>query len=678
MQTISLRTDTSFWWILLLVFLSAGVTYFLYGKNRTKWTRAQQPVLGSLRFLGVFLSLLLLLGPYLKYTVSEIEKPIIGIAIDNSESVAALSGDTLLLKNRIDKLASKLEKGGIRVRTYTLNTRDSLSFNHHKSNLTGLLNKVTHDMEGRNWAATVLFSDGIFNEGNAPEYTSLFQPLYAVGIGDTVPPRDVSISRVSYNRISYKGNEVPVRIEVSNKGCDGEKVRIVLRNGNKILDERGVTLSGGFNEVLFHLEAGEEGLKRLNASISLLENEFSSENNRSDFFIEVIDNKQQVLVASQSPHPDISAIRRVLDNTGNYETEVYIPAVSTKKPAKEYDVIIYHGEPPRLTDQEKNNPGLWHILNEGSSLRNFSRKEPFLKIEKRNNRPDMVSASHNQAFGKFSLPSSDNIINDWPPVSVPFGDYSLSGPADVLLYQKIGTLTTKKPLFVFYDDGSSKRAVLTGQNIWKWKMQENAITGSTTIFDEMVTKTVQYLSVKSDKKRFRFRSTVSKFPETESPAFRTEVYNSIYERIYGSNIQLVVKNDQKDEFRYEFSDSETRNTFRIPSLKPGLYTYRASTTIGQERLEDAGSFYVEKANREYLNLTANHDALRNSAIKNGGFFIHESESDELADLLLKNKFKSRARSSDSVSQLIEIPWVLLLILLLFSTEWFLRKYWGRY
>ena len=62
------------------------------------------------------------------------------------------------------------------------------------------------------------------------------------------------------------------------------------------------------------------------------------------------------------------------------------------------------------------------------------------------------------------------VFEEYPPIEVPFGNYEISGPVEVLMYQKLGSVTTTNPLMIVFDDGTEKSAVLLGQNIWKWNI----------------------------------------------------------------------------------------------------------------------------------------------------------------------------------------------------------------
>ena len=55
--------------------------------------------------------------------------------------------------------------------------------------------------------------------------------------------------------------------------------------------------------------------------VSLVSNEKSTVNNSRCFYVEVLDSKYKILILYNAIHPDISAIKSVLDKNKNYEIE---------------------------------------------------------------------------------------------------------------------------------------------------------------------------------------------------------------------------------------------------------------------------------------------------------------------------------------------------------------------
>ncbi|MFK7951598.1 MAG: hypothetical protein AB8B73_02030 [Ekhidna sp.] len=673
-----LQLEQSGWWVPVIILVAFGFAYFLYSKKGVPWGTVQNRFLGFIRFFSVFMLLLLFLEPSLKSVSNETEKPIVAIAIDNSQSSVANITDSTWLKAQIRKLKNELEEMDFVAEIYSMDDKDSIYFSNPTTNLSGLLQRVDQRVNGKNFAATILLSDGIYNRGSSLAYRSYLAPVFSVGLGDTIPPRDVKISRVLFNKITFKGNETPVEVEINQKGYDNKQIKVILSEGGKVLEEKEIRFSKAVQEVTFLVNNEEESLRHLEVSIPLFDDEAIQQNNHADLFMEVIDGREKVLIVAAAPHPDIKAIRATLEATDNYQTELYIPNLSDQKPNEIFDVIIYHGAfSSSLNYQPKENPGVWYILNSESSLVSANKVLPYLNIKRNGSQPDKVTAAFNSNFTKFKM-EDVSAFEEFPPLEVPFGDYSTSGPTEILMYQRLGSITTKKPLMAFYDNGIQKSAVLMGQNIWRWKLQESAVNETSEQFQSFVTKTVQFLSVKNDKKRFQFKTRNTSFSSSQPIIFDSEVYNDIYERVYGSTINLTITSEEGEEQKFDFVDSEINSTFKVPALARGIYSYSAKTSLGEKYFSERGEFIVEDVNPEYVDLTANHNLLRITSQKSGGQFIHFSEMQELPEIINDQDFKSLIRSTNSFSPLQESLLWFLIIFLLFSTEWILRKYWGGY
>ena len=68
-----------------------------------------------------------------------------------------------------------------------------------------------------------------------------------------------------------------------------------------------------FHYAAIYTEAGKPGLKHYTVTIEPVENERNTKNNSADFVINVLENKQKILILSDGPHPDIGAIKNTLE-----------------------------------------------------------------------------------------------------------------------------------------------------------------------------------------------------------------------------------------------------------------------------------------------------------------------------------------------------------------------------
>ena len=671
-----LYLEHSGWWIVLILLFSGLLSYLLYSKKNVPWNSSQNKILGSLRFLAVALLLFLLLSPSIQKITNTLEPPVIALAIDNSQSVVSRGTSEPAINEKLDQIEEKLLDLDFEVKRILLD--DTSAFSSSTSNISSLISKAEKKLDYENFTGMMLFTDGIFNRGSSPLYNNYIFPIFSVGLGDTIPPKDISISRTLFNRVTYKGNDTPIRLEITQSGYINSEVEIQLTEKGSVVDKQKIRLKNTVQEVAFVVKSEIEGLRHLSANISVLPEESTPLNNSTNVFMEVIDGRKKILIVANSPHPDIRAIRTTLDQTGNYETKIYIPSIEDEEPTDIFDVVIFHGAfTPGKSYTPKENPGIWYILSNQSSITSTNKNLSFVSIDRRGSRPDKVVGSFNQNFSKFKI-EKVSAFEEYPPLEVPFGEYKISGPAEVLMYQKLGSIKTQKPLMTVFDDGSQKIALTMGQNIWRWKLQEAAVYENSDQFDNLITKTIQFLSVSNDQKQFRFQPRKTNYSNNESAFFDVEVYNDIYERIYGNPIKINITDENGSSQLYNFTDSEYNPSFRTPFLRPGIYQYEASTQIGDQTFTDKGEFSIQEINPEFLSLTANHLLLRNLSQKTGGNYKHFDEADELLEDIQKKDFKSRIISEEDFIPLYQAWWWYLLIFSLFSVEWFLRRYWGGY
>ncbi|MFY0601142.1 MAG: hypothetical protein JXR03_15805 [Cyclobacteriaceae bacterium] len=673
--------DVPIGWTIFAVLAGALLAFLLYSKKGTPWSRNTSLLLGALRMMSIFLIILLLLNPLLKLSINHTDKPIVVVALDNSESISLRSSKSGLseIKQWIKKTQGELSgRFEFNYKDFSASDLDTISFNSKTTDLGDLLRDVEVTFEGENVGSVVLASDGVINAGPLPQYRSYSFPIYTLGLGDTIAPKDLSIKSVRNNRIAYQGNKFPIRVELQQKGFDNTPVNISIYEGGKLLERQSLELKSALSEVDFNLEATEAGLKHLVIQITRFDDESSFANNKKDIYINVIEGKDKVLIVAPAPHPDIGAIRKVLASAANYETDIYIPGVSEGKIEKEYDVLIEHNAFSGTRYPEVNANGIWYVLGENSIPR-MNKELSFFNIQQRGKQKDNIRPQFLDSFSKFKL-NAENLkaMEEYAPLAAPYGEYGYSGPVEVLLNQKVGSLDTGKPLMFYYDDGDLKNAITVAGGFWKWRMQEAGFNENAQLFDEIVLKTVQFLSIKEDRKRFVVRPRQSTFNESDRVFIETEVYNEIFERSYNNTIKLNLTDEEGVSNASELVDSEVSSAFNLGRMNQGVYKYTATATVSGKVLTERGEFIVNQTQVESLNLKADHQLLRQLARKTGGKFYSFNDRDKLTDNLSDSGFKNVIRTEEEFFPLINSLWIIGVIVLLLSVEWFFRKYLGAY
>lgn len=680
-------TQQPAWTILLCILAGAAYSFILYNKDKTfnevsKYTRF---TMTALRFIVVTLVALFLLNPLIKTLTKTSQKPIIVFAVDNSESVL-FNKDSAFYKNEFQKKLNQLtndlaDKYEIRTLSFgeKINNDPVYDFKEKQTDISSLLEETENQFSGRNVGAIIIASDGIYNKGSNPVYTemSIKAPIYTIAMGDTTVKKDITIARVDHNHYAYLGNKFPVEITIASKQLKGKSTTLTLTQKNTVVATQKVDFTSNNYNTTVHLQldAKTSGIQRYHIRLSSVAEESNTLNNDQDFFVQVLDGREKVLLLASAPHPDLAALKDAIENNQNYEAETFLMD-EFNQPIKKYNLVILH----RVTAQNKilndiKAAGLpaWFI---GDVPPGF---QTGVQVQSSGNKTNDVESVINNSFPLFTV--SDELkkfAKNFPAIKVPFGTYKTNPSVNVLLSQKIGIVETENPLLAFSATGETKSCYFIGDGLWKWGLRDYAEHENRNLFNELVNKTVQFLSAKTDKSFFKvyFKNN---FYENEPIEFESEVFNASYELINDPDVSINITNSENKKFPFTFS--KTANAYRLNSgfFPVGQYKFDATVKVGDKTYTQHGEFTVTGIQVESVNTTADHQLLYNLANKHGGSMVMPAELEKLKELLKKrDDIKTVSYSEKRLTDIINIKWLFFLIAMLLAIEWFIRKRNGAY
>ena len=688
MQHLIFESSPAF--ILLCILLGLIYAYVLY-RGKHAWNKRVTQLLFVVRTIIVALVSFLLIGPVLKLTNNIFEKPALVFLIDNSTSLKG-NIDSVKLQNELSEKTMQLREQGYDIVWKDLSGKeiDKIKFENKSSDLNGALRNVTSDYEGKNLAGIVVLTDGIYNSGASPLYTPWHVPVTTIGIGDTIEHADLILKNVAYNKIAYQGNRFPVRAEVAIQNMSNLDVTVsIFHNGSLLNQQKKNTDKKLMLQFDFLADAKDKGIQRWDVLIEPLAGETNLKNNRASIFVEVVEGRKKILVIAPSPHPDIKALRTMVEKNPNYEFVLHIPGLSKTDQALlqpgAAELVIFH----QAFDQEMKTAALFSQLNKGkSSVLLIIGSKTNLRLLQSNGIPlnfinptqkDDATPIVNSSFHDFEFSENSNgIFSRYPPVQVPFGKFSYPPNSQVLLNQRIGSVATDRPMLLSWEDNGRKVAAFIGDGLWKWRLDEFATSEKTEIFDETFSKLVQYLSTVEDKRKFRFFPIQNEFTDSSPVIFEGQVYNDLFEKIYGNKIDLKLIDEKGKTSSYNYTLSPGGERYRVGGLKEGAYRFTATTEINSKREIVLGQFLVKEQNVEPLNVVADFGLLRKLSHATGGKFYSSDKLNQIVSDFKKTRPKELIHSEESFNPLIHVRWFFFLLLLLVSTEWFSRKYLGSY
>lgn len=695
---ISIITEYSIAFVFLCLALGLLFSYLLYrnssfSRNLPKWLFY---IVSGARFLLISFLSFLLLGPMLKVVSREVERPIVIIAVDHSKSLVNTKDSVVVLA----KVNSFLEKAkadlpaefDLKILSFGDHVRENASegFNDKATDFTSLYDAIDIKFANRNVGAIVIASDGIYNEGSNPVYgpDRIKVPIYTLAFGDTTVRKDAAIAKVNLNKVALLGNSFPMDVMLDAKQCSGANLLIsVAEDTAQIVFSKSIVVTSNdfrMNVPLF-LDAKKKGISRYRISITKLDGEVTYLNNATDVFINVIENKQKVLILSSAPNPDIAALKNAIESSINYEV-LSMPVTEFTGRVSDYNLCVLHGLPAKnnaasiLIDNLKNaGVPLWFILSSNTDINTLNNLSAGIQVA--NNRGSMQDI-YPSLSNEFSLFTFSEILTDkikeWPPLTAPFGVYSTKAGSSALLNQKIGAIVTNQPLMVFSEQGNYKSVVLGGEGLWRWRLADYNSNGNHELSNELILKTVQYLSVKDDKSPFKINFK-NAFKENEAVVFDAELYNESGQLTNVPEAKITITDQNKKQFPYVFSRTEKAYTLNIGQFPVGKYTYKAEVKLGDMLFNRSGEFSVNALQLETVNTVANHQLLNSISVRSGGKMFIDEKYQDLIDVLKKQEdLKPMSFTRKKMEDMIDFTWVFFTLILLVTTEWFIRKRSGGY
>lgn len=660
-----LTIDFPFYYSIICILLGVVYACFLYVNERLLQSKTLHVLLFAIRTIFVGILAFLLLSPLVKSFNNTTENPIVIIAQDVSESIADSTFE--LLSN----LSNQLTDFDVHKFSFSEDVETGFQTSNIgvKTDYSSLFSDLENRFSNRNVAGIILASDGCYNSGNNPIFRHFDFPIYSIALGDTSVKQDVLVRKVTNNDIAFLGNIFPLEVAVSAVKLKGKKSKLSVWNkGIELYTEQILFDSNDDYKIInMKLEAKDIGLQAYKIVLSEVKGEKNIENNIFTSYIDVIDSRYNVLILKDKSQPDLASYISAIEKNKNYKIE--INTIDEVNDFNKYQLVVLSGVsqiPSSLID--KNIP----LLLFGSL--NFSSDLSSVKFVQKGSIEE-IRVVQNELFSKFTFsPELLNLIKDAPPLYGVFGKYELNVNIDVVLKKKIGAIITESPLLFIEEIENRKVAFFTAEGWWKWKLYDYSINENNDAFNELFSKLTQYLLLQEDKSKFRIYYE-KQVAEHTNILFDANLYNESYELINNKEIALEIKNESGEEFDFQFSKVNQGYFLDIGILENGHYSFVAKV-VGSSVVK-SGVFDVKKLQLEQMNLVANHGLLfKISELSNGKLF-YRNEIDLLTEELNKSsKNQKLIHSKEKLTSLINIPLILLSLLLLISTEWFVRKYNG--
>ncbi|MBM3186931.1 MAG: hypothetical protein FJZ67_11585, partial [Bacteroidetes bacterium] len=380
--------------------------------------------------------------------------------------------------------------------------------------------------------------------------------------------------------------------------------------------------------------------------------------------------------------PDVSALKEVLDQNENIESESIL-IKDWNKNLEKTDLVVWH-EPGANFDatvlqllQEKRIPILY-ILGPNTESAVVSKLNLGLSGIK-GNKTDDIQPTLSTGFNDFEISEKvAEALDFYPPLKSKFGTLKVDGNPLVLLNQRVGPVKKSDPLLFFINRNNLKTGVLYGEGLWRWKLNDFIRSGNHEAFSELFSKTMNFLMVKQQEAGLRIEFP-KRFSIEEEIIVNASFYNSALEPITKPKIELKLTDSNGKLFRSQFGVSGTGYKLSMGKLKAGKYKWAAETKFNGKSYRKSGVFIVEDIELEKVETAANHGVLKQVAKQsNGKFYQLKNYLQLINDIEKRGDITTISFEETAFNKFIDYLVVIMLLVTLLSSEWFLRRYLGGY
>lgn len=668
--------------ILLILFslvIASGLSFYQYlykakTKSKVNW------VLVFLRFLSIFGILLVLINPIITRNTLEIVKTPLPIVVDNSSSIVDLKANEIALELYKKLSQNKELQDKFNVQSYQFDSEFQYSTNFSFKGSQTNIDEVAKNLKSiyKNVIfPTVLITDGNQTSGN--DYVYSFgenNTIFPLVIGDTTKVLDLKIDQLNVNKYAYYKNKFPVEVFLQYSGMKNVTADFSIYQGNSVLSKQSISFSPARKSVIVNvlLPANKVGLEVFVAKISSKENEKNTYNNSKNFAVEVIDQKTNVAIISSINHPDLGALKHAIESNAQRKVTILKPMLVNS--LNDYNVLILYQPTAEFKSIFENNKtaGLNTFIITGNNTDfNFLNQQQSNLSFKMSGQKEDYLAEFNSQFNLFAI---DNLgFENFPPLQNAFGNITSKGNVSVLLSSKIRNIETNLPLLAFAENKGKRSAFLLGENSWKWRLQSHIDNHSFEKYDVFIDKIIQFLASNNSKKSLIVNHE-NFYNSGEPIEISAQYFNKNYEFDEKARLTISVSNTKNKQTKnYDLLKGNNSYKVNLDGLFAGAYNFSVkelnSLTVYNGHFEIL-DFDIEK---QFVN--PDLEKLSQLAGQTKGKVYYPNQVDLLIKSLLENEnYKAVQKTIVGKTPLIDLIWLLIIIAIFLSLEWFIRKYHG--
>lgn len=679
------------------------------------------------------LILLLLWQPAWRVSTLKPQQNVVALLIDNSSSMMIEEDGETRLAQAIRVLENGLLEGlskNFQVRLYRLSDRleripdlGALGAARPATRLGDGLRDVVREAASLPLGAVVLLSDGADNSGgiDLPTLAEIRRrriPVHSIGFGRERFAQDIEISDVKVSERALAGTRLSAAVTLRHTGYAGRQARLVVRDGDRPLATKEIVLGQPERQqtelVLFN--AGAAGLRTLEFSLEPLAGEENPRNNAVRRLVQVEASRPRVLYFEGEPRWEYKFIRRALAEDPVVElvsmlrttqNKLYRQGLSSPEelaqgfPGRVEELFAYQAlilgsvEAGYFTSAQqelirqfvdRRGGGILFLGGRAALAEGAWATSPLAELLPVSMPSRKTSFHRDQAAVELAPSGRDSLITRlvedpaenakrWSELPR-LADYQEVGDpkpgASVLALLRTPT-GRSLPLLVTQNYGRGRSAVFATGGSWRWQMRQELADQTHEIFWQqlvrwLVTGTPGLVSGSTPRPVLTDESLVRLEAVVRDKSYLPAADARVEARLLGPDgfadvVELVPDPHEPGSYRAEWRAD-----------RPGTYVAEIVAVRGAEEAgRDTVAFRREDGVAENFRAEQNRELLEKLAEQTGGAYYRPDQARRLLDEIA---YSEAGITVQETKELWSLPAVFLLLVLLKSAEWFLRRRWG--
>jgi len=656
-------------------FLVIALALVFYHKTNPGLSPKQRISLAVLRAAALGLVFLFLLTPIVYYIRHFTERPEIILLRDNSASMQIKHSEKSKaewIDKAYDKLKTAYKEAGYNIKDNVF--ADGLNGDKNTTFLISALEKLRQQKGKAQSQQIILFSDGYFRDPDFRALKNYDIPIHAVCDTSGLLDADILVSDFRYNKQGYRNELSLFEATLKSAGFKGNaKAKFLV--DNKVVKEKTVSwLKEPVQTVTFDHRFSTTGLHKVEVQVSTTEViEISQTNNNYSGAIDILNDKEKILLFTDAPNWDTKFILDVIRENNRIEPSSY-----TIK-----DDGLYQGE-QKSTLKSLDNINAIIIINQGSLKLDNTLAQSIINLVKQGCgllymglpvpqlyeilplRQANIRSSYK---GLFKLVPASGVysafnISSEELIQIPPVDYFYLAPALSSEVLAVMDNAQKSPAVAVSTSVNGKVVSFSFLNLWRWQLQSKS-QGYKTFTSDLLT----WLSNKTSG-QFKALYEPAYYPEEPIEIKLTAIDETRKSRADLAP-KITVFNSKNETVFSDFMIHEGDN-YRIDFRLANPEQYRFRIVDQNSGKSTEGKFLLIAQNLEARDLGYNTSLLNWIAFQTKGRLLNLED--------VESYQPAKAVKTDQIEKrdfpLYKKWYLITLFIIVFCLELFFRRRWG--